>query len=70
MRIRLLIAFTATAVLAVALRAPIPQQLTFAPYHATGIYDIGETVGWTVSLDPTLQRTPTSGRSDATMRWY
>jgi cephalosporin-C deacetylase-like acetyl esterase len=33
-------------------RAPIPQQLTFAPYHATGIYDIGETVGWTVTPGP------------------
>src|SRR5690349_1946298 len=30
-------------------RAPIPQQLAFTPYHANGIYDIGETVGWTVS---------------------
>ena len=33
-------------------RVPIAQQLTFAPYHATGIYDIGETVGWTVSPGP------------------
>lgn len=33
-------------------RAPIPQQLTFAPYHSTGIYRIGETVGWTVSPGP------------------
>ena len=33
-------------------RGPIPQQLTFAPYHATGIYDIGETVGWTVTPGP------------------
>ncbi len=31
---------------------PIPQQLTFTPYHATGIYDIGETVGWTVTPGP------------------
>jgi cephalosporin-C deacetylase-like acetyl esterase len=34
---------------AVAQRAPIPQQLTFTPYHANGIYKIGETVGWTVT---------------------
>jgi len=34
-------------------RAPIPQQLTFAPYHARGIYSIGETVGWTVTPGPT-----------------
>ena len=32
--------------------APIPQQLTFAPYHASGIYDIGETVGWTITPGP------------------
>ena len=28
---------------------PIPQELSFAPYDATGIYDVGETVGWTVA---------------------
>lgn len=33
-------------------RAPIPVQLTFAPYHASGIYKIGETVGWTVTPGP------------------
>jgi cephalosporin-C deacetylase len=32
--------------------APIPQQLTFTPYHSTGIYKIGETVGWTVTPGP------------------
>src|SRR3954468_5157844 len=31
---------------------PIPQQLTFTPYHANGIYDVGETVGWTVTPGP------------------
>ena len=31
---------------------PIPQQLTFAPYHANGVYNIGETVGWTVTPGP------------------
>jgi len=30
-------------------RAPIAQQLAFAPYHASGIYEVGETVGWTVT---------------------
>ncbi|MEO7193163.1 MAG: acetylxylan esterase, partial [Vicinamibacterales bacterium] len=30
-------------------REPIVQQLVFAPYHASGIYDVGETVGWTVT---------------------
>ena len=34
-------------------RAPIPQQLAFVPYHASGIYDIGDTVGWTVTPGPT-----------------
>jgi cephalosporin-C deacetylase len=32
--------------------APIPQQLTFAPYHANGIYKLGEIVGWTVTPGP------------------
>ncbi|HTP34230.1 MAG TPA: acetylxylan esterase [Candidatus Acidoferrales bacterium] len=32
--------------------APIPQQLVFTPYHAGGIYDLGETVGWTVAPGP------------------
>lgn len=33
-------------------RPPIPQQLSFTPYHASGIYGIGETVGWTVTPGP------------------
>jgi hypothetical protein len=33
-------------------RPPIPQQLTFVPDHANGIYDVGETVGWTVTPGP------------------
>ena len=33
-------------------RAPVPQQLAFTPYHASGIYDVGETVGWTVTPGP------------------
>lgn len=32
--------------------APIPQQLTFAPYHASGMYEVGDTVGWTVTPGP------------------
>ena len=36
----------------IAQRPPIPQQLTFTPYHANGIYKIGETVGWTVMPGP------------------
>jgi hypothetical protein len=47
---RLIFALVLGAALAIAQRGqPIPQQLTFAPYHPSGIYDIGETVGWTVN---------------------
>jgi cephalosporin-C deacetylase-like acetyl esterase len=34
---------------AAAQRQPIAQQLAFAPYHASGIYNVGEIVGWTVT---------------------
>jgi cephalosporin-C deacetylase-like acetyl esterase len=53
-RIRPQLVFTLllAAASAVAQRAPIPQQLSFAPYHASGIYDVGETVGWTVTPGP------------------
>ena len=33
-------------------RIPIPEQLAFKPHHTTGIYDVGETVGWTVTPGP------------------
>ncbi len=50
---RLILALSFTAAFAAAQRGgPIPQQLTFAPYHANGIYKIGETVGWTVTPGP------------------
>lgn len=32
--------------------APPVQQLIFRPYHASGLYDVGETVGWIVSRGP------------------
>jgi cephalosporin-C deacetylase len=36
---------------ATSLVSPCPaQQLTCTPYHQTGIYDVGEKVGWTVAL--------------------
>lgn len=38
--------------IAFAQRALISRQLTFTPYRASGIYDIGETVGWTVTPGP------------------
>ena len=50
---RLIFALVLGAALAVAQRGqPIAQQLTFTPYRASGIYDIGETVGWTVTPGP------------------
>ena len=51
-----LLVLTAVPALGQPPRAPIQQQLTFAPYRAMGIYDVGETVGWTVTPGPT---TPT-----------
>src|ERR1035438_10019632 len=51
-RPRLVFALLFTAALAFAQRGPVPQQLVFTPYHASGIYDIGETVGWTVMPGP------------------
>ena len=32
--------------------APIEQQLTFTPDHSSGVYELGETVGWTVTPGP------------------
>jgi cephalosporin-C deacetylase-like acetyl esterase len=46
-RIVLLLALAAASLSAQ--RAPIPQQLVFMPYRASGIYEVGETVGWTVT---------------------
>jgi cephalosporin-C deacetylase len=34
-------------------RAQPVQQLVFRPYHASGLYDVGDTVGWIVSPGPT-----------------
>ncbi len=31
---------------------PVPQQLAFTPDHPSGIYELGETVGWTVTPGP------------------
>jgi cephalosporin-C deacetylase len=47
---RLLAVFVLYAASAFAQRGgPIPEQLAFAPYHASGIYEVGDTVGWTVT---------------------
>ena len=34
--------------------APPMQQLVFRPYHASGLYDVGDTVGWIVSPGPAV----------------
>src|SRR6266498_5354389 len=52
-RARLLCVLLAAAVSGFAQRGPaIDQQLTFTPNHSSGIYDVGETVGWTVTPGP------------------
>ena len=51
-RVFLFISILLAGALAFGQRAPIPQQLTFTPYRANGIYKIGETVGWTVTPGP------------------
>src|SRR3569833_1233786 len=33
-------------------RPPIAQQLTFGPYHPSGINNVGDLVGWTVTPGP------------------
>ena len=47
-----MLAFVLAALPGLAQRGPIPQQLVFVPYRATGLYDVGDTVGWTVTPGP------------------
>src|SRR5262252_7047072 len=49
---RLLCVLIAASISGFAQRGPIDQQLTFTPNHASGIYDVGERVGWTVTPGP------------------
>jgi cephalosporin-C deacetylase-like acetyl esterase len=51
-RREILFAFLLAPALAFAQRAPVPQYLAFTPYHASGIYNVGDTVGWTVTPGP------------------
>jgi hypothetical protein len=51
-RVAAIVTLLITPSVAFAQRAPIQQQLGFAPYHASGIYDVGETVGWIVTPGP------------------
>ena len=61
--VRLLLA----VLLAVAFGWPAEaQQLTFTPYHASGIYDVGERVGWTVGVAPGHDAAP--GRYSYTVK--
>jgi cephalosporin-C deacetylase len=53
LRLRLLVLVIAFGAPLAAQRAPIQQQLAFTPYHSNGIYNVGETVGWTVAPGPT-----------------
>jgi hypothetical protein len=53
---RILLILTLVGTSVSAQRAPISQELVFTPFHASGIYDVGETVGWTVEA----ARTPPS----------
>src|SRR5664279_2894596 len=51
-KLALLLPLVATVVCA----QPTPpvQQLVFRPYHASGLYDVGDTVGWIVSPGPAV----------------
>ena len=51
-RAKYVVAFVLAASFAFAQREAIPQQLSFSPYHASAIYQVGETVGWTVTPGP------------------
>jgi len=49
---RFLIALLVAAPFCFAQPKSIDQQLKFTPYHSNGLYDAGETVGWTVTPGP------------------
>jgi cephalosporin-C deacetylase len=51
-RVRLVLLLVIAQACAFAQRPPIQQQLTFTPDQASGVYDVGETVGWTVTPGP------------------
>ncbi|MGC4055137.1 MAG: acetylxylan esterase [Paludibaculum sp.] len=42
----------AVTAIAFAQPAPVQQQLTFTPDHPNGIYEVGDSVGWTVTPGP------------------
>ena len=51
---RFVIAFVLLIGIASAQRGEISQQLMFTPYRSSGIYNVGDTVGWTVSPGPVM----------------
>jgi cephalosporin-C deacetylase len=51
--IKLALLLPLVAPVAYAQLAPPVQQLVFSPYHASGLYEVGDTVGWIVSPGPT-----------------
>jgi cephalosporin-C deacetylase len=52
-RTNLLFLLLAAVPFGFAQRGPaIEQQLTFGPYHPSGIYNVGELVGWTITPGP------------------
>ena len=57
-----LFALFAAASASFAQRTPIEQQLTFAPYHASGVYEVSESVGWTVTPGPAIALPVTGGQ--------
>jgi len=50
--VQLFVAVPLTALSIYAQQVPPPQQLAFQPYHLSGMYELGETVGWIVSPGP------------------
>jgi len=51
-RLALVVALSGASLSAQPQRVPIQEQLTFGPYHPSGIYRIGDLVGWTVTPGP------------------
>jgi cephalosporin-C deacetylase-like acetyl esterase len=65
---KLVVAAALTFSTAAQQRPPVPQQLTFVPDHSNGIYDVGQTVGWTVvpgPVEPTYRYKWTIRRNNA-----
>jgi cephalosporin-C deacetylase len=53
LRLAFVLALAVAPLVAQPQRAPIQQQLTFGPYHPSGIYRVSDLVGWTVTPGPT-----------------